>query len=201
VQVANDPLLIVAAERPFPGEPVNGDAWCTTWHAGRCRIALIDGLGHGPEAAQAAQAAVATLNQRPELSPADALAACHGALAGSRGAAISIVQIDPSARQLTYAGIGNVEGRLNTANGTTRLIAYRGIIGSARHQVRSFDYALDRSWSLLLHTDGISSRMEITEPMASDASALRAQADSLLERWARPTDDATLLLVVPRHDE
>lgn len=199
--MANDPLLIVAAERPFPGEPVSGDAWCVTWHAGHCRIALIDGLGHGPAAAQAAQAAVATLNQRPELSPADALAACHGALAGSRGAAISVVQIAPVARQLTYAGIGNVEGRLGTDDGATRLIAYRGIIGSARHQVRSFDYTLDRSWWLLLHTDGISSRMEITEPMASNASALQAQADSLLARWARLTDDATLLLAVPHHDD
>lgn len=196
--MASAPLLIAIAERPFPGEQVSGDACCITWYDQCCRIAVIDGLGHGPAAAQAAQAAVRRLNEQPTLNPAAALEACHAALVGTRGAAISIVRLDLANRQLTFAGIGNVDGRSGAGASTMRLSPYRGIVGSTRHQIRSFDYPLAADWWLLLHTDGVSNRLELPHLTGADAAMLQSHADHLLARWSRSTDDATVLLVVPR---
>ena len=110
--MAPEDVAIGSASRPYPGELVNGDAWQVDWYQGGCRIAVIDGLGHGPQAADAAHAALTTLSSRPELSPSDALKCCHRALSATRGAAISIATIDTAAEELIYAGIGNVDAHL-----------------------------------------------------------------------------------------
>ena len=57
--MASCPVAIAVAARAYPGETVSGDAWQVDWHGSVCRIALVDGLGHGSQAAVAASAAVA----------------------------------------------------------------------------------------------------------------------------------------------
>jgi len=52
--MTEDALVVAGVSRPYPGETVNGDAWAVHRHGGAGRIALVDGLGHGPEAAVAA---------------------------------------------------------------------------------------------------------------------------------------------------
>ena len=101
--MVEQPLIIAAAGRPRLGETVSGDHWAVDWDGFACRVAVIDGLGHGPEAAQAAEAAVATLAAHPELPPDEALRRCHVALKGTRGAAISIARVEPDTRRLAYA--------------------------------------------------------------------------------------------------
>src|SRR4051812_14246067 len=122
-------VTVVGASRTYPGETDNGDAWTADWHDGACRVAVIDGVGHGPLAAAAAQLAVRTLASQPHLLPAEALRLCHDALRGSRGAAISIAHIDAERGRLTYAGVGNVEARLWLGESWQRPISYRGIVG------------------------------------------------------------------------
>jgi hypothetical protein len=128
--------------------------------------------------------------------PVDALSLCDRVLRGMRGAAISVASIDLAQQQLTFAGIGNVEGRLFQASGAERLISYRGIIGVAMRTVRAFHYALDLSWLLVLHTDGVSARFE-EQDVTSDALPLDKTAGAILKRWGRERDDATVVLVRP----
>jgi serine phosphatase RsbU (regulator of sigma subunit) len=190
---------VVAASRPYPGEQVNGDGWTVQWHAGRCRVAVIDGLGHGPEAAAATERARAALSRHPELGPVAALARCDAALAGTRGAAISVATIDPVAGRLTYAGIGNIEAQLWQAGTARRPVAYRGIVGVRHRALRAFDFDLDPAWWLLLYTDGISSRLDVTEIAATLSHDPQAAADAALARWGRATDDATVVVACPAH--
>ncbi|MGN6813175.1 MAG: hypothetical protein ACTHMP_20100, partial [Thermomicrobiales bacterium] len=56
---------------------VSGDLWSVQWAAGACRIAVIEGLGHGSPAHAAALAAVAALAAAPALPPDGALARCQ----------------------------------------------------------------------------------------------------------------------------
>src|SRR5215213_8398817 len=49
--------------RPRPGEEVNGDAYFIGEHDGQTLLAVVDGLGHGQGAREAAQAALDTLEQ------------------------------------------------------------------------------------------------------------------------------------------
>src|SRR5690348_888551 len=120
-------IRVVIAARPYPGEQVSGDLCSIQPGTGAYRIALIDGLGHGGDAAVAARAADEALATHPDLTALDALMACHRALSGTRGAAITIASVDLERAQLTYAGVGNVEGRLWQQNREQRLMVHRGI--------------------------------------------------------------------------
>jgi serine phosphatase RsbU (regulator of sigma subunit) len=195
--VAVTPLAIGIAARPYPGETVSGDGWSIERHGNTCRIALIDGLGHGPAAAAATTRATEELRARPALSPADALMLCHAALRGLRGAAISVARLDLGASRLTYAGIGNVEARLLQGAEESRLISYRGIVGSSIPTIRSFELALGTEWLLLLHTDGVRNRFDLRELMEQPRGEPQAIADAVLQQWGRQTDDATVIAMRP----
>ena len=54
---------------PAPGEDRSGDSWAVGRHPGRFRLLLVDGLGHGPVAADAAAEAVRLFHAYPESSP------------------------------------------------------------------------------------------------------------------------------------
>jgi serine phosphatase RsbU (regulator of sigma subunit) len=191
-------VAIGVATRPHPSERLNGDAWAVHHEGSVWRIAVIDGLGHGPEAALAAQTAVRVLDDRPTAEPVAAIYACHAALGGTRGAAVSVAYIDLATARLTYAGIGNVEARLCQGGGQQRPISYRGIVGTVMRTVRSFEIQLEKPWLLAMHSDGLSSRLEIPEPSEAwnDPQAL---ADGFLAQWGRQTDDATVVVITPGH--
>lgn len=194
-QVAPEDLAIAAASRPYPGEIANGDAWQVDWHQGACRIAVVDGLGHEPPAAAAAEAALQTLAQYPELSPSDALRACHAALFATRGAAISILSIDTAAEEVTYVGIGNVDAHLVRHGRQERLMAHRGIVGAALPTLRSVSFSLPTDWLLLMHTDGIRSRFRLDDLPPQLQTNPQLLADGILSGWSRETDDATIVVI------
>jgi serine phosphatase RsbU (regulator of sigma subunit) len=196
--VADAPLAVGVASRPHPHEVVNGDAYAVHRSGERCRIAVIDGLGHGVEAAEASARAVEVLTAHPDLDPVDALHRCHAALAGTRGAAISIARFDLTRGELTYAGIGNVEGHLWRDDRHERLISYRGIVGSAMRTVRPFTVPLGTEWAFLLHSDGISARADLLAVGLPDLSDPEALAEAILAQFGRQHDDALAVVALPR---
>lgn len=196
--MADQPLAVGGVSRPYPGESANGDAWTVEWHDRACRITVIDGLGHGPAAALAAQRAVALLRTHPALMPEEALRACHVALHGTRGAVMSIARITVDPPQLMYAGIGNVEAQLYQSGRTQRLVAQRGIVGMTVPTPRSAVYTLERDWLLLVHTDGVSARFTVESVPEVTSPTPTVLATAVLEGWGRDTDDATVVVVCPR---
>lgn len=104
------PLLIGVATRPHPREAVNGDRIHLEQRGAIHRIAVIDALGHGPDAAAVAARAVDTLAALADADAPSSIRACHDALKGTRGAALSVIRIDLDAGRMTFAGLGNVEG-------------------------------------------------------------------------------------------
>jgi serine phosphatase RsbU (regulator of sigma subunit) len=192
--MAEAPLVIAAATRPFPGETANGDGWRVDWHEGSCRIAVIDGLGHGPEAAVAKDRALEALARQPEMEVVAALHLCHRALSGTRGAAISLVKIDPGNRTLRYVGIGNVEGRLRQGGREQRFLTHRGIVGAMMRTVTVIEFALEEEWLVVIHTDGISARFDLEPLIALTDGDIQALADTILLRWSHVADDATTVV-------
>jgi serine phosphatase RsbU (regulator of sigma subunit) len=191
------PVAVAGVTRPYPGEVANGDAWQARWHGAICRLAVIDGLGHGPSAASAAAAALAALAETSARGLETTLRVCHEALIGTRGAAISLADVDLTARQLTYVGVGNVEARLWLPTRTQRLITQRGIVGAILPTLRTFEAPLATGWHLVMHSDGVSARFELSgldgSPTSGEADPQRL-AEAILERWSRTTDDATVLV-------
>lgn len=184
---------MATAARSFPGESVSGDAWRVDRDGQRCRIAVVDGLGHGHQAAIAAHAAMETLAANPGLDPAAALAICHQAPRPTRGAALAIVSVDMKAQRLTFAGIGNVEARVLSSGVEKRLSSVRGILGSVFPRIIPEERPLENGWRLVMHTDGVRARFRITD-LTNELATPQEVAGAILTNWGREADDATVVV-------
>ena len=187
------PLTIASATRAFPGEVVNGDAWVIHRSGGVFRLSVIDGLGHGPEAAAAAQAALNCLDGIVDAEPEVAIQACHQALRRTRGAVMLVISIDIAANRLRIAGVGNVEARLQLADREHRLVSYRGIVGVVLPRIRTFDMTCRPSGNSSLIRMG-SERVSIWLPKPMERrSAPNGRSASLSAGPGQPTMPRLLL--------
>lgn len=107
------PIEWAAKARPRPGEQVCGDRLIAVDVKGTgALIGVLDGLGHGAEAATAANRGVDVL-RTSRAEPLDVLfQRCHRALSGTRGVAMTLVHIDFHSDTLSWVGIGNVAADL-----------------------------------------------------------------------------------------
>src|SRR5215469_16350259 len=86
-------LEVGVVERALPGETVSGDRYVMHPLTDGVLIAVVDGLGHGVEAAMAAEVATATLEAYSHEPVISLLERCHSALRRTRGAAISVASL------------------------------------------------------------------------------------------------------------
>src|SRR5437764_15254403 len=96
----------------LPGEAQSGDRHLVKPVGTGVLVAVVDGLGHGAEAATAAQAAVAALERHATESPIALIERCHRALKGTRGVVMSVALFARPERSMTWRGVGHVRGRL-----------------------------------------------------------------------------------------
>ncbi len=108
------PFIFGVARVPAPGESECGDDWGVRVDQGRTVVVLADGLGHGPDAAEASREAVAVLEKATDLAPAAVLEKIHIALRSTRGAAVAVAQIDAEKEQIIFAGAGNISAMIVT---------------------------------------------------------------------------------------
>lgn len=174
---------------PKPGELENGDAVLVRRvHDRQTMLAVIDGLGHGPDAAEASRAAVNELSGLPEDTPVlEAMHAVHRALRGTRGAAATLCIIQGT--RMETCAVGNVQ--LMSVNCDLPLVLSAGILG---HQVAKFRVSaceLRPGARIALLSDGISTRFRLEELR----HLAPAQAcDFIVGRYRRKEDDATVLV-------
>jgi len=159
-------------------------------------VSVVDGLGHGAEAAAAARTAVAALNRHAQESVLPLLQRCHQALAGTRGVVVSVALFDRADGSMTWLGVGNVEGVLLYADsgrrrGRERLVTRGGIVGSELPPLRAEVLAVAPGDTLILATDGI--RSGFADDLAIDGPPQQL-ADQILARSGKGTDDALVLV-------
>ena len=195
------PIEWAAKARPRPGENVCGDRMIAVDVEGAgALIGVLDGLGHGAEAAEAASRGVDVLLAAC-AEPLDVLVKrCHRALTGTRGVAMTLARIDFRTDTLSWAGIGNVAADLVAkrpagveVRSSARLAG--GIVGYRIPEALIPQEVPIRPGDLLLITsDGIVE--DHLDDIDFAASSL-AIADQILRRHAKDNDDA--LVVAARH--
>lgn len=178
----------------FPGEPVSGDGWAVITKLNRVRLMVVDGLGHGEFASEAAREAERVFAEHHSDSPTAILQDCHDALKKTRGAAMAIALIDRDAKTLTFAGLGNISGSIVNQGHSKGLASHNGILGHQMHRIQEFNFPWKDDTVLIMHSDGLSTRWNLNEfrGLGSRKSALIASV--LYRDFAKHRDDMTVLV-------
>ncbi len=188
-------LQISAVNLPKLGEEVSGDAWGAVHLADSVVILLADGLGHGMEAHAAASEAVRILRLYPDLPPAALLERVHGALRSTRGAAVAVARIDLTHAKLTFAGVGNISGRIYSGSEPRHgLASVNGTAGHQAHKLQEFSYPWPVDGLLQLHSDGLLSATGLESYPGLSQRDPALIAGVLYRDFARGRDDSTVVV-------
>lgn len=180
---------------PKEGESECGDTWRLAAEDGeRLTLLVVDGLGHGAFAAQAAQAAARGFAANSVECPRLQLERAHQALQGTRGAAIACASWHDG-RDVAYAGIGNISGRLIAAGGSHGLVSHNGTLGLQMLRVQQFEYPASRGALLIMHSDGLSARWNLDDHPGLRHRHPAIIAATLYRDHTRGRDDATVVVV------
>lgn len=152
-----------ALRLPMRGEHVCGDGWHLSVADGRACVTVIDGLGHGLPASDAAQAGTHAAATLGVAEPVTALTALHRALAGSRGAAVAVANVMLAGGELSFAGIGNISSVLVEPQGTRGMVSLPGIVGVQFRKAQAFNVHAAPGSLLVMHSDGLQSRWRLQD--------------------------------------
>ena len=181
---------------PMRGETVCGDAFAFSTKHRANLLLVVDGLGHGPGAADCADAAVAAFRESELEDPVELMRELHAALRATRGAAVSVARIDFAGGQLRYSGVGNIAGVICEREARPRhLLSHPGIVGHDCRNVREVTYELPGNGLVLLYSDGISTHWSLGpyEGLLSRDPSLIAGV--IYRDHSRGRDDATVVVV------
>jgi phosphoserine phosphatase RsbX len=185
------------AQLTIEGETVCGDRHLVSTRSDGLLLAVVDGLGHGKEAAAAAQAAVAILAEHPDEPVISLLKRCHEALRPTRGVAMSLASLNSTYGTITWLGVGNVEGVLLRADKEAvppqeNVMLFPGVAGHQLPSLRAIVTPVNSGDLLIFYTDGIR-RDFLSEPPIPGHSSQRI-ADRICARYSKGTDDALVLV-------
>lgn len=174
-----------------------GDDCVVQWHRTGGLVAVVDGLGHGPDASLAAHAALQELRAHAEDPPERLLERCHQAARRTRGLTMAIASIDANRGRMAWLGVGNVQGILVRASPARpfageSLLVRSGVVGHRIPPIVPAVVALEAGDVLALATDGIRSGFESSIVAGGD---VRTTAARILKLHARATDDALVVVV------
>ncbi|HSY01313.1 MAG TPA: SpoIIE family protein phosphatase [Acidobacteriaceae bacterium] len=190
-----DKLRIAGMAVPYPGERFCGDAWAFHHTADRTLVLLVDGIGHGWEAAEAAQEATTTFRKYADRAPGEILLSIHDALKKTRGAVAAIAEIRANEGTLTYAGVGNISAVVQSGNGSRSLVSHNGTLGMATSRIQEFKVDWPADAVLVLHSDGLHSRWDLSSYAGLIVRHPAVIGAVLLRDFRRQRDDASVVVV------
>ena len=187
--------------RPFPGQRRSGDGVFARTTEDVLWAGVIDALGHGPEAADTADAVLGWLASRDlaaDLDPLDLLADLHRAQRGGRGAAVTLAKVT-AAGKVRVAGIGNVQARLIGPTRTKTFLCQDGNLGHGEPPLRGQSATMTPGESLLISSDGVRSRFDASDIRGFHLTRPEALAALIVRQHGKAHDDASALVIrLPR---
>ncbi len=180
--------------RPHPGEELSGDAYFVRERGRQTLIAVIDGLGHGQGAKEAADVAVEQLDDWMGEPLNELLLAMHDALRSTRGAVAGVAVIDQQAGRFHYSGVGNILIRVFNAPEHASPVSTNGTLGARLGQVRVWSYDWSPAATLVMASDGLSASWDISSYPGLLERSPQLLAGVLMRDYGRHADDATVLV-------
>lgn len=179
---------------PIRGEVQCGDSYLILPGASRSLVMLVDGLGHGPVAAEAAGEAVKAVRAASKENLNEIMAFTHNALKATRGAAMSVVIVDHERLVLAYAGVGNVSATIGNGAITRNMVSRNGTLGAVLPRVQEYSYPFEPGMMLLMFSDGLNSRCSFNGYSGILSRPPALVAGLLYRDFKRGRDDATVIV-------
>lgn len=181
----------------LPGQSESGDRCLVVPIPSGNLVAVVDGLGHGHEAAAAAETAIGCVREHAAAPLPEIAQHCNFALNSTRGAVLSLASFDVARGTMTWLGIGNVEGRLllrasESAYEQQHLLLRPGVAGQKLPRMQASVSRVERGDMLIFATDGINP--DFADHISIDAPIGKI-ADGIVSRSCKHTDDALALVV------
>jgi negative regulator of sigma-B (phosphoserine phosphatase) len=180
--------------RPCLGELLSGDAVVIRPLEEGLFVAIVDVLGHGPEAHELTHVIDAYLTRYGSSDVSGVMTRLHQHLKGTRGAAVGLCAIDSSKGRVEYAGIGNTAMRL-FGKAETRLVSQDGVLGQNMRTPRPQTLQLEPGDLIVLYTDGVSDRFTSDDYPGVLRHAPKEVASNIVQRFGKDHDDAACIAV------
>src|ERR1043166_3238017 len=184
------------AHQTLTGQKESGDSYLVKAFDNSVLVAVVDGLGHGAEAAAAAKIAVSTLGANPRNNVISMFQKSHEALRQSRGVVMSVALMNSADATATWMGVGNVEGVLVRSNPDIKpqkesLLIRAGVVGGQLPALHASMIPIMPGDTLAFATDGIvssfSEKINSHDPPAEIAT-------TILANHTKGSDDALVLV-------
>ena len=198
------------AASPHPDESQSGDAYAVIPTPGGILVGVIDGLGHGAQAAQAAATAVATLQRYAGESVIALIRRCHEAEKSTRGAVMSLADFNARDHTMTWISVGNVDGLLlhpdsHSTSSHECVVMRGGVVGDNLPVLHAEVLPVSPGDVLIFVTDGIKRGFEqglsiTASPRFSLTAPPQEIANQICTHWNKGTDDALAFVARYRGD-
>lgn len=188
-------LRFGVSQHSLHDDPACGDSWHLALRGRRLSVLLIDGLGHGREAEQAARTGVQTFAATPFEELQTLLNTLHVDMNGTRGGALGMAQYDAEEDALHYLGVGNIGATLIGGERPRGLASMPGIVGGQYRKAQVFDYAHVNGNLLILYSDGLQSRWNLQDYPGLAHRHPAVIAAVLHRDFCRGRDDVTVLVI------
>ena len=167
---------------------------------GGALMAVIDGLGHGPEAAVAARAASRIIESHAAEPVKTIVERCNEGIRSTRGVVMTVASIDARIGSLSWIGVGNVEGLLlrpgNVGRTHDQAVQNRGgVVGYRLPPLSARALPISAGDLLIMATDGI--RRGFADGVDRTERDPAAIAAAIMAGFFRGSDDA--LVVAARY--
>jgi negative regulator of sigma-B (phosphoserine phosphatase) len=178
------------------GEGESGDLHMVCCNQNGVLIAVIDGIGHGEEAAEVARIAATLLRGSVDEPVISLVERCHEKLKGTRGVVLSLAFVSPEQKMMTWIGVGNVQVvlvRADTQKGNPQesLLLRAGVVGSKLPFLQASVLPVSLGDTIVFATDGIQS--DFSAGLSAMENPQRA-ADRILNKFRSNNDDALVLV-------
>lgn len=192
------PLEVGVVSIPIKGEDVCGDGWGVRKTAEAMLLMVVDGLGHGIMAAEAAQEAQRIFRDSRRDAPSSILQDSHDALKKTRGAAMAIASLNFEKQVVSYAGIGNISGSIVTPQGSRGMASHNGTVGHQLQRIQEFTFPWSSNSMVVMYSDGLRSGWDLNSYPGIWSKHPGLIAGILYRDFYRERDDVTVLVAKSR---
>lgn len=184
-----------AVSVPKRGETECGDAYCLREERDSTSLLMVDGLGHGHDAAAVARESVRRFCEEPVRGSTQTMEFLHGALRPTRGGAGAVALIRHGAGTLAYCGVGNIAATIFGSEGDKQLVSMNGTIGHEARRFTEFSYPWTEGSILVMASDGLATRWDMRQYPGLVTRNPALIAAVLYRDFSRGRDDATVAVL------